>query len=63
MHNHKIVLLLVVLLVGIGIFALPKMPKQEFPNFTIRNGVVVGVYPGATSEQVEEQLTIREIAL
>ncbi len=57
MHNHKIVLLLVVLLVGIGIFALPKMPKQEFPNFTIRNGVVVGVYPGATSEQVEEQLT------
>lgn len=57
MHNHKIVLLLVALLVGIGIYALPKMPKQEFPNFTIRNGIVVGVYPGATSEQVEEQLT------
>ena len=57
MHNHKIVLLLVALLVGIGIYALPEMPKKEYPDFTIRNGVVVGVYPGATSEQVEEQLT------
>ena len=32
------------------------MPKQEFPEFTIRQGVVVGVYPGATSAEVEEQL-------
>ncbi len=31
------------------------IPKQEFPNITIRQGVVVGVYPGATSEEVEEQ--------
>jgi multidrug efflux pump subunit AcrB len=44
MHNHKIVLLLVALLVGIGIYALPEMPKKEYPDFTIRNGVVVGVY-------------------
>lgn len=57
MHNHKIILLLTALLVAIGIYSLPKMPKQEFPNFTIRNAVLVGVYPGATSEQVEEQLT------
>lgn len=57
MHNHKIILLLTALLVAIGIYSLPKMPKQEFPNFTIRNAVLVGVYPGATSVQVEEQLT------
>ena len=58
MHNHKIVLLLVSFLVVLGIYALPNMPKKEYPDFTIRNALVVGVYPGASSEQVEEQLTI-----
>lgn len=31
MHNHKIVLLLVALLAGIGIYALPEMPKRNIP--------------------------------
>ncbi|MFB9080151.1 efflux RND transporter permease subunit [Flavobacterium procerum] len=53
---NKIVLLLIVTLVLFGMFALYKMPKQEFPVFTIRQGVVVGVYPGATSAEVEQQL-------
>lgn len=56
MRYHRIVYLITVLLVALGIFALATMPKQEFPPFTIRQGVVVGVYPGATSDQVEEQL-------
>ena len=34
-----------------------KMPKQEFPVFTVRQGVVIVVYPGATSDEVEEQVT------
>src|SRR6218665_1033581 len=53
---NKIVLLLIITLVLFGMFALYKMPKQEFPVFTIRQGVVVGVYPGATSAEVEQQL-------
>ncbi|WP_113663265.1 efflux RND transporter permease subunit [Pedobacter nanyangensis] len=57
MKYNKIVLLLITTLVIFGVFALFKMPKQEFPLFTIRQGVVVGVYPGATSAEVEEQLT------
>jgi len=32
------------------------MPKDEFPHATIRQGVVVAVYPGATSEEVEQQV-------
>ena len=56
MRYHKIVLLIVSLLVLLGLYALVHMPKQEFPPFTIRQGVVVGIYPGATSAQVEEQL-------
>ncbi|QQT46638.1 Cation efflux system protein CzcA [Sphingobacterium multivorum] len=56
MKYNKIVLLVISTLVLCGVFALFKMPKQEFPVFTIRQGVVVGVYPGATSAEVEEQL-------
>ncbi|PKM86585.1 MAG: hypothetical protein CVU87_11670 [Firmicutes bacterium HGW-Firmicutes-12] len=41
----------------IGVVALQKMPRNEFPQFTIRQGVIVGVYPGATSAEVEAQLT------
>ena len=33
------------------------MPRNEFPQFTVRQGVIIGVYPGATSEEVESQLT------
>lgn len=56
MRHNKIVVLIAVVLVIFGIYALNVMPKQEFPVFTIRQGVVVGVYPGATSGEVEEQL-------
>lgn len=56
MHYYQITLLVLVLLVGLGIYGLVDMPKQEFPEFTIRQGVVAGVYPGATSAEVEEQL-------
>ena len=49
MHYHKIVLLIVGILVLIGMYGLYKMPKQEFPTFTIRQGAVIAVYPGATS--------------
>jgi len=41
----------------VGLIALKNMPRNEFPQFTIRQGVVVGVYPGATSAEVEAQLT------
>ena len=39
-----------------GIYGMYVMPKDEFPHSTIRQGVVVAVYPGATSEEVEEQV-------
>lgn len=57
MRYNKIIFLIVGILVVFGIYALREMPKQEFPIFTIRQGVVVGVYPGATSAEIEEQLT------
>ena len=39
-----------------GIYGMYIMPKDEFPHATIRQGVVVAVYPGATSEEVEQQV-------
>ena len=57
MRNRNIVILIAVIFMLIGVVALKKMPRNEFPQFTIRQGVVVGVYPGATSAEVEAQLT------
>ncbi len=57
MRNNNIVIIITVVLMAIGVVALKKMPRNEFPQFTIRQGVIVGVYPGATSAEVEAQLT------
>lgn len=57
LKNYRISLLIVTILFGIGIYGMYVMPKDEFPPFTIRQGVVVAVYPGATSEEVEQQVT------
>lgn len=57
MKHKQIAIIITSVLVLFGVFALLVMPRNEFPEFTIRQGLIIGVYPGATSEQVEEQLT------
>ena len=57
MQNRQIVILSVAALFIAGIYSLLVMPRQEMPEYTIRQGVVVGVYPGAGSQTVEEQVT------
>ncbi|MEN6457100.1 MAG: efflux RND transporter permease subunit [Prolixibacteraceae bacterium] len=59
MRHRQIVFLITAMLVAVGIYALVVMPRQEFPTFTIRQGLVIGVYPGANAEEVEEQLTTK----
>lgn len=39
-----------------GTQAILHMPRMEDPSVTIRTGIVVAFYPGATSDQVESQL-------
>ena len=51
MRNFRITFLLVGCLFVFGIYGLVRIPKQEFPEYTIRQVVVVGLYPGATSEE------------
>lgn len=57
MKNRQVVLIVTGILLLFGGFSLQQMPRQEFPEFKVRQGLVVGVYPGATSEEVEERLT------
>ena len=56
LEHYSITLLIIVILFFLGIFGMYDMPKDEFPHATIRQGVVVAVYPGATSEEVEKQV-------
>ena len=56
LRHYSISLLIVALLFILGIYGMRQMPKDEFPHATIRQGVVIAVYPGATSEEVEEQV-------
>lgn len=57
MHYRQIVILVVCCLVALGIYSLPEMKKNEFPDFIVRQGLVVAVAPGNTSEEMIEQVT------
>ena len=56
LEHYSIALLIVGILFVMGIYGMYIMPKDEFPHATIRQGVVVAVCPGATSEEVEQQV-------
>ena len=56
LEHYSISLLLIGIMFVLGIFGMWDMPKDEFPPFTIRQGVVMAVYPGATSEEIEQQV-------
>ena len=58
MRHHGLVMALFLGLMAFGIWSLPQMNKDEFPQFTIRQGLVVAIYPGATAQEVEQQVTI-----
>lgn len=59
MKHKQIAIIITSVFVLFGVFSLWVMPRNEFPEFTIRQGLIVGVYPGATSEQVEDQLATK----
>ena len=56
MHYRQIVILCTACLVAFGVYSLPQMRKNEFPDFTIRQGIVVAVAPGNTVEEMVEQV-------
>ena len=53
----SVTLILTAMIVIVGVHAFLKMQRTEDPTITIRTGIVAAMYPGATSEQVEKQVT------
>jgi multidrug efflux pump subunit AcrB/outer membrane protein TolC len=53
----QVTLVLSGFLVAAGISALLTMPRREDPKITVPIGVVAAVYPGATSPEMEDQVT------
>jgi multidrug efflux pump len=57
MRYRHIVILITVCLFAFGIYGLDKVNKNEFPDATIRQGLVIAAYPGASVYDVEQQVT------
>ena len=53
----QVTLVLSVMLFAAGLYSLFTMPRREDPKITIHTGIVAAVYPGATSREVEDQVT------
>lgn len=57
LRHPQVTLVVVAMLFIAGLVALFTMPRREDPKITIRVGIVSALYPGATAEEVEEQVT------
>ena len=57
LNNQRLVALFIAILSLGGLLAYYVMPKLEDPEIVVRQALVVGIYPGASSHQVELELT------
>lgn len=53
----QVTLILTAMAVAVGVHALLTMPRREDPKITIRTGLVSAIFPGASAEEVENQVT------
>jgi multidrug efflux pump subunit AcrB/outer membrane protein TolC len=53
----QVTLVLAAMLFAVGLYTLFTMPRREDPKITIRTGLVSAIYPGATAEETEAQVT------
>jgi len=53
----QLTLAVLLMLFAVGVHSLLDMPRREDPKITIRTGLVIAQFPGASSTQVEEQVT------
>ena len=56
MRNYPLVFFFMAVIVIFGFISLPKLKKNEFPDVTIRIGVVAVIYPGATADEIEQRV-------
>ena len=53
----QVTLVITAMMFLVGITEFLTMPRREDPKITIRTGLVIAEYPGATAEEVESQVT------
>ncbi len=53
----QVTLSVLFLFFAVGVYSLLNMSRREDPRIVIRQGLVIAMYPGASSTQVEEQVT------
>ncbi len=57
LKHHQISLVTILLIFALGIYSLMTMPRRSSPQITVRQALVIAFYPGATAQQVQEQVT------
>ncbi len=53
----QVTIALTIMLVACGVYALLRMPRREDPKIHVREGIVAAYYPGASVDEVENQVT------
>ena len=56
LRHRQVIIVVMAMAALLGVHALLDMPRREDPKITIRAGLVLARYPGATAEQVEAQV-------
>jgi len=56
-RNKTVTLVFAVLLVALGINSYTQLPRLEDPEFTIKDALVITEYPGASAEEVAEEVS------
>ena len=57
LHKREFSVLLMLALIGLGIYAVSIIPKESFPEVIVPVGIVTTVYPGAGAADIEELVT------
>ncbi|BCH29491.1 cation efflux system protein [Mesorhizobium sp. L-8-10] len=55
-RHPPLVLFMILILAAAGIFAYLKLGRAEDPNFTIKVAVVTTIWPGATAQEMQDQV-------
>ena len=57
LRHPQVTVAVTLMLVAAGVHALLRMPRREDPKISVPNGIVIALYPGASAEEVEAQVT------
>jgi HAE1 family hydrophobic/amphiphilic exporter-1 len=55
--RYRVVYLMIILIIGAGLFSYNQMPKESFPDIEINYLFVTTIYPGASVQDVESLVT------